>query len=44
MGEMVNLYNVVVGGPGRKRSLRRTRHTRVYPKVAGLATWSENCK
>jgi hypothetical protein len=23
---------------------RRWRHTRVYPKVSGLAAWSENCK
>jgi hypothetical protein len=26
------------------KKLRWCAHTRVYPKVSGLAAWSENCK
>jgi hypothetical protein len=27
-----------------RRKLSTFEHTRVYPKVSGLAVWSENCK
>jgi hypothetical protein len=27
-----------------KNNTEKRRHTRVYPKVSGLAAWSENCK
>jgi hypothetical protein len=35
-------YKILVGNLKEKISLER--HTRVYPKVSGLAAWSENCK
>jgi hypothetical protein len=44
MEEMGNKYEIVVEEHQRKRPLRRTRCTRVYTKVSGLAAWSENCK
>jgi hypothetical protein len=32
-------YKILIGKPK-----ERERHRRVYPKVSGLAAWSENCK
>jgi hypothetical protein len=29
---------------GNDQKNTRKKHTRVYPKVSGLAAWSENCK
>jgi hypothetical protein len=28
----------------KKKKKNRCHYTRVYPKVSGLASWSENCK
>jgi hypothetical protein len=41
MGEACS---ILLRNAGRARSLARFGDTRVYPKVSGLATWSEKCK
>jgi len=42
MGDNGNAYKILARNRDEKRLLRGC--TRLYPKVSGLAAWSENCK
>jgi diadenosine tetraphosphatase ApaH/serine/threonine PP2A family protein phosphatase len=46
---MRKAYSILLGKPEGEKPLERPRrrwedNTRVYPKVTGLAAWSENCE